>query len=237
MFSIEWKVGSGDVGPDGKLKMSTLVDMCQKCCSFQLDSCEATQEFYKRCNTTTFLLFRQMDVNRLPVYGEDLVIKTGIFRQKASYGLRNTLVCDREGNVLVASYVGGAAVERSTGKPLPYPKDLLEGVGLCDQYEGMEYLSRKVAVPCGVEAEPLPIFPVYRYMIDENNHVNNGRYMDVAAEYAPDDFVRVRIAYMKQARYGDVFHPARYAYDGKVLISLQDEEGVPYANIEYTVKA
>lgn len=239
MYSIDKKVGFGDVGPDGRMNISTIVDACQKCCGFQLDDSKVTQEFYERCNSTTFLLFRQMDIIERPAYGQNIKIDTTVFEMKLAYGLRNTMIYDEDGKVMIASYVGGATVDKSTGKPVAYPKDLLERLNLGDKYEDMEYLPRKVKIPKGVEGEKLPDFPVYRYMIDENRHVNNAKYLDVVQEYVPEGFEigRLRIAYMLPAKYGDTFHPVRYMYDDKVFLSLQDEEGNPYVNIELTEKA
>ena len=47
----------------------------------------------------------------------------------------------------------------------------------------MEYESRKIALP--KEAKELESFPVRRYHIDTNEHVNNCQYVQMALESLP----------------------------------------------------
>ncbi len=239
MFEIERVIGSSHIGPDGNIRTSSAVDLFQDCCGLQLDCCPVTQEFYKRCNAVTFLLFRQMDFIREVKYGQKVTIGTEVFQMKGTYGMRNTIMYDEDGNILIACYGGGANVNRVTGKPEAIPKDLLAIYPLGQKYEGMEYLPRKISLPKDISPEIFDAIPVHRYQIDFNGHVNNARYLDIAEDYLPEDFKisRCRIAYKRPAKYEDLIVPVMYRPDDeRIIISLQDKDMEPYVNIEYTKK-
>ena len=92
MYTIERTVGNSHIGADGNIKISAVVDLFQDCCGFQLDCCPVTQEFYRRCNAVTFLLFRQLDFIRDVGYGQKVTIGTEVFQMKSTYGMRNTIM-------------------------------------------------------------------------------------------------------------------------------------------------
>ena len=79
--------------------------------------------------------------------------------------------------------------------------------------------------------------------LDTNHHVNNAQYVRMAAAYLPENFEmgQMRVEYRKQALLHDVLHPyvvKRTAESGEELytVSLQDEEGKAYANVEFKEK-
>ena len=106
MYTIERTIGNSHIGADGNIKISAVVDLFQDCCGFQLDCCPVTQEFYRRCNAVTFLLFRQLDFIRDVGYGQKVTIGTEVFQMKSTYGMRNTIMYDEDGQPLIACYGG-----------------------------------------------------------------------------------------------------------------------------------
>ena len=96
----------------------------------------------------------------------------------------------------------------------------------------MEYESRKIALP--KEAKELESFPVRRYHIDTNEHVNNCQYVQMALEFLPADrqFRQIRVEYKKSAVLGDVIYPKRSREEDRTVIELCAEDGRPYAVVE-----
>jgi medium-chain acyl-[acyl-carrier-protein] hydrolase len=95
----------------------------------------------------------------------------------------------------------------------------------------MEYLPRKIALPGNLkECEEIAVRPD---MIDTNNHVNNGQYINIAmalmaqdGEYAERKPVkRVLAEYKKSAVMGDVFHPYTGMAEDKYYVCLKDGTG------------
>ena len=68
----------------------------------------------------------------------------------------------------------------------------------------MDYESRKIALP--EECMSLEPFPVRRYHIDTNEHVNNCQYVQMAMEMLDQERVirQVRVEYKKSAVLGDM---------------------------------
>ena len=95
----------------------------------------------------------------------------------------------------------------------------------------MEYLPRKIALPGNLkECEEIAVRPD---MIDTNNHVNNGQYINIAmalmaqdGEYAErKPLKRVLAEYKKSAVMGDVFQPYTGMVEDKYYVCLKDGAG------------
>ena len=97
----------------------------------------------------------------------------------------------------------------------------------------MEYESRKITLP--EKTEVLESFPVRRYHIDTNEHVNNCQYVQMALEVLPGDkdVHQMRVEYKKSAVYGDIIYPEIAVEEDRTVIELCDENKKPYAVIEF----
>ena len=98
----------------------------------------------------------------------------------------------------------------------------------------MEYAPRKIRAPKDAR---LDAFPVRKYHIDTNEHVNNCQYVQMALEVLKERMeVRRRVEYKRSAVYGDVIYP-RTAYEkDRTVVELCDEAGKPYAVVELKVR-
>ena len=69
-------------------------------------------------------------------------------------------------------------------------------------YEGEKYRLPE-------ETDDLEAFPVRKYHIDTNEHVNNCQYVQMALEFLPDDLqiAQLRVEYKKAAVLGDMIYP------------------------------
>ena len=78
-------------------------------------------------------------------------------------------------------------------------------------------------------------FPVRKYHIDTNEHVNNCQYVQMAMDYLPENFKihQMRAEYKQQARLNDVICPARAVDENKTTVLLNDQKGEPYAVVEF----
>lgn len=96
--------------------------------------------------------------------------------------------------------------------------------------------SRKILLPQQMEMQES--FPVHKYHIDTNQHVNNGKYVSMAREYLPRDFKigKMRAEYRKAAVYGDRIYPFVSCAEDKITVNLADEDQKPYAIVELEEK-
>ena len=123
-------------------------------------------------------------------------------------------------------------MDMEKGRPSRPEESEIAPYGVGDSYE-MEFESRKIALP--KEAKELESFPVRRYHIDTNEHVNNCQYVQMALESLPKDkeVHQMRVEYKKSAVYGDVIYPRIAIEEDRTVIELCNEKARPYAVIEF----
>lgn len=228
-------VKCSNIGSDGCLRNSTIVDFLQDCSIFHLDTHPVLAPFFEEQNCGMFLVSRQTDIIRKPKYGERVHLKTWTYDCRRMYGFRNTIIFDENEKPCAISYSTGAFMNLETARPMQIPKETLAKIKLNPAFE-MEYTPRKIALP---DTEPT-IFEqvkIKKYQLDMNNHTNNARYIDIADEYLPDDkkVGRIRCEYKKPAKYNDVITPKVYSYSNNLSVDLQGDDGKSFCIIEYTL--
>ena len=229
MFQIERTVAISDTAPGGLLRLSHALDYLLECECFQMDSEDEFSVYLRNNGIAVFLAFRQVEIVRLPAYGEHLTIRTNVYDCKNFFGFRNTTIYDDGGRICVLCAAIGAFVNRASGRPAKIPGEIIRGFHF-DPPLPMEYLSRKIALP-PQEPETLAPFRVKEHQADMFGHFNSNRSFDETMEYLPADFRfnRLRLEYKAQARPGDPISPALYrgvpAPDG-LTFTLSNGSGV-----------
>ena len=98
----------------------------------------------------------------------------------------------------------------------------------------MGKISRKIRVPAGgVQESPMKIEAIH---LDANHHVNNGKFVQIAASYVPGgrSFSGFRAQYLSQAFLGDTVYPRVFDLGEEgYIVSLENGDGAPYAVMEF----
>jgi acyl-ACP thioesterase len=210
-----------------------------------LESEPGILRYFQDNGIVQILVSRQVDVKRMPVYGERLTVRTSVYECRSFIGYRNTMIYDESGGLCLASWSTGAFVSKD-GKPRPLPREQTAAL-VMDPRADMEYLGKKIAAPEAGQAGPQPPVPVRRGDIDFNRHVNNARYVQIACEYLPEDFTaaRLRVEYKIPAKWGDVLYPDVQEEAGgcaeedaavlrRIFVRLANGQGAPYTVMEFT---
>jgi acyl-ACP thioesterase len=233
MFEIRRELGRSSVGVDSTLSLDAMADILQDCSIFHVDSMKSQKEYMKRNHIEIFYASRQIDIIRLPVYHENITVKTWIFDCKRPYAYRNTIILDKDEKVCIASFSIGAFVDTHTGKAVLMPKEFVTQI-LTEQKYPMQYLDRKIALPDiePKEAEPVVVLKAH---MDFNKHVNNAKYITIAQEYMPEGYTcgRMRAEYKIPAKYKDVMIPKIYHMQYTVIVDLCSVDGNSYATVEF----
>lgn len=219
---------------NGRLKLVSALDMMQDCSILWLESEPAFDNRLRELGGAMVIASRQINIARMPRYGERLTVRTSIYLCQRFYGHRNTVIHDEAGKPCVLSWCVGVFVDAESGGILKLPQEIIDTMTIDPAVE-MEYLDKKITPPA-LDAQKLPPFPVRRHDIDFNRHMNNARYVEAAMEFLPDGFEpnRVRIEYKNAARLGDMLHPAvMRANDGLCFVILADTRGKPRAVLEF----
>ena len=148
------------------------------------------------------------------------------------FGNRNFYMKDESGEQIACANSIWVYMDVEKGKPVRVDKEQAEAYGIDEPLE-MPYEDRKIEEAESYE-EKAP-FPVRKYHIDTNEHVNNCQYVQMALEVLPRDILvsQVRVDYKKSAVLGDKIFPETAQKKDRVIARLCDEDRKPYAVIEF----
>ncbi len=230
MYSFETRVRYSECNYKGEATPTAILDYLQDCCTFQSEDCGVGVEYLKKNHKAWVLSSWQVDIMQYPRLGEEIQISTMPYEIKGFYGLRNFQITNKEGEALVQANSIWVYVDTDTEKPVKVSEEMKVAYGI-DMRLDMEYLGRKL--PKLPEAEPLTPVSVGRFFLDTNRHMNNAKYIMVAEEYVPENFVvhRIWAEYKKSALLGNLLYPVVTASEKGVNVSLKGEGGEVYANI------
>lgn len=232
MYEMKAIVGTSQIDKDGLLKTSSIFDLMQDCSFFQLDADVELTKYFNENNVSMFLVSRQVDIYKLPKYSDKVIVRTYVYECNEAYGYRNTVIYDENYNELVICYAIGGFVDLSNGNLIRVPSEFINNIKF-DEKQEMNYLPRKIKVDNNALKE-VDRFKVKKYFIDDNNHVNNARYIDMAIDYVDDYYKRIRIEYRVPAELGDTIVVKKAVIDDKVLLKFDSEDNKTYAILEFS---
>ena len=214
MYEFNSRVRYSEIDHHGTLTLPALINYFQDCSTFQSEDVGLGTEVLKAEKRAWILSYWQVIAERYPALGERITIGTFPTEFKGLFGNRNFYLKDESGNMIAKAYSVWVFLDTETGRPVrPEEKDIK---------------------PYGM-GEALEAFPVRRYHIDTNEHVNNCQYVQMALEFLPADrqFRQIRVEYKKSAVLGDVIYPKRSREEDRTVIELCAEDGRPYAVVEF----
>lgn len=232
MYCLKSRVRYSECDEKAQITLPALVNYLQDCCTFQSEDLNIGVDYLKENHVAWVLSSWQVIIKRYPKMGETITISTWPYDFKGFYGYRNFKIEDEAGNVI--SYANSIWVYLDTQKnrPMRIPKEIQKIYAFEPAYP-MELTDRKMEIP--EKMQEMTPFPVQKFQIDTNNHVNNEKYILMALEYLPAKVTidSVRVEYKKAAVLGDIIYPYVAIEQDKQTITLCDEEGKPYAVVEF----
>jgi acyl-ACP thioesterase len=235
MYQIDTQVFLSTSDVNGQLRFDAAMDMMQDCSVLWTESEGEFKKYLIDNNLIMILVNRQADILRMPLYKEYLTVETRIYECKGAFGMRNTVIYDKDRKPCLVSWATGAFVNIDTARPFRLPLEITDHIVVDPRIE-MEYSGRKIDIPEAGGRNFSPV-RVTSLEIDVNRHMNNGHYVKIAMRFLPDNFIisRFRIEYKKPAAKGDVVYPVLKESGGdKIYILLTGEQERPYAVMEFT---
>lgn len=234
MYRINQRVKYSEVGVNKKVNMSQIVNYFQDCSTFNSEDIGLGINYLKESYRAWILVSWQIIVDRYPKFGENISIGTWAYGFSRLQGFRNFDIID-ENNIRIAKANSlWVFVDTITGHPTKITDDCRLPYGN-DEKLKMDYLPRKIEV-LKENSKILEEFKIPKMCIDTNGHVNNEKYIEIAEEYLPNDFVikQMRADYRKSALLGDIIIPKVSYNDNIYTIELLDNENNPYVIIEFS---
>lgn len=232
MYSFNSRVRYSEVDEEGKCSLVAILNFFQDCCTFEAEDRGVGLEWLGAHRTAWVLTGWQVQVQRRPVYCENLKITTWACGFKLFRGKRNfTIESLDTGELLVYAYSDWAYVNIDTGVPARgVPEKELEAYGMADPLD-KEFKKGKLIVD-----ENLPEavrYTVSEAALDTHHHLNNVNYLKYALDALQlktdiniGDIKYFRAEYKKQSVLGDVLVAAVSEGDeeGSYLVSLSSED-------------
>lgn len=237
MYYMNSRVRYSEVDSNRKMTIAALVDNLQDCCTFQSEELGIGVDYLAKNHCAWILSSWEIVVCDFPKFLQNIKVATWPYDFKSFYGYRNFTVEDMDGKMLAYANSVWVYLDTDNLRPIRIPDELAQKY-LTEKTPMLEgdWSERKVKVDGACELKE-PIV-VQKSQIDTNHHVNNGKYIQVALEYLPEDFQvgRIRVEYRKAAVLGDIFYPEVYRNEDVVSVVLADEGKKPYAVIQFLRK-
>ena len=231
MYSFDSRIRYSECDENCKLRLDALMNYFQDASTFQSENLGVGFSYLVPRNLVWVLVSWQVEITRYPALGEEVEIGTLPYDFKGFIGSRNFCMKTKGGEILAKANSIWTLLNFDSMKPALPPADMLEKYPVEPRLD-MNYEGRKITVNEGGACEDSIV--VQRQNLDSNNHVNNAQYIIMAIQYLPQDFkVRnLRVEYKKQAHLGNVLIPYVVTEGDKVVISLRDDTGAVYVNVE-----
>ncbi len=230
-YEFDSRVRYSEIGHRGTMTLPALINYFQDCSTFHSETVGLGMEHLRQEKKAWVLSYWQIMVDRYPKLCEKMTIGTFATEFKGLFGNRNFYMKDEEGRQMACANSVWVFMDLEKGRPCRPAEEDIGPYGVHAPLD-MPYEDRKITVP-EVLADK-EAFPVRKYHIDTNEHVNNCQYVQMALEVLPEDLCarQVRVDYKKSAVLGDIVCP-RIAEDGeRYIVELCDTEKMPYAVIE-----
>ena len=230
-YEFEGRVRYSEIDHRGTMTLPALINYFQDASTFQSEAIGLGMDRLKHDRKAWVLSYWQVIVERYPQMCEKITTGTFATEFKGLYGNRNLYMKDGSGELIARANSIWAFMDLEKGRPVRPTAEHIDPYGTCEPLD-MPYEERKIALPEQSEAgEP---FPVRKYHIDTNEHVNNCQYVQMALEMVPGDIQvrQLRVDYKKSAVLGDMIYPRMTAEQERTVVELCDADGKPYAIVE-----
>ncbi len=238
MYEYKSRIRYSEINSLGKLSLSALVNYFQDCSIFHSEDIDAGLEYYKKQNIFWALNSWQIIVHEYPKMGEIVTIGTAPYDFKGFIGYRNFWMKNEKGDILACANSIWSLIHTDTYKPVSLTEDIIKKYQISEKMD-MDYADRHIKMKNNPsDMTELVIKP---HNIDTNLHVNNSQYIQIGLDYLNleerEHIRQLRAEYKLQAFLGDTLYPKRYEYDNCIGISLQNDSGKSYCNMEFALES
>ncbi|BDF03308.1 acyl-[acyl-carrier-protein] thioesterase [[Clostridium] hylemonae] len=231
MYSFDSRVRFSEVDHTKQITLPGIINYFQDCSTFHSESLGLGVDYFAENGRAWVLNAWQVIAKRYPKLGEEITVSTWATEFNGLYGLRNFRMTDGDGRTAAYANSVWVYMDMVKGRPVrPLPEEI-EAYGAEEPLD-MEYAPRKISLPENWEEKEA--FQVRKYHIDTNEHVNNCQYVQMALEALEEELCvrQVRVEYRKSAVCKDIIRPRVAREDGRIVVSLTDAQGKPYAVVE-----
>ena len=232
MYGYDSRVRVSEVDENRKMTLNAVLNYFQDCSSFHSEDLGVGAAFLESRNRMWVLSSWKIVIRRYPEMTEHIRVETWPYEFSKITGRRNFRMLDGQGEVVAWADTLWVYMDTVRMRPCRLEKDVADAYTMEPKLD-MKYEDDHIQIPEKLEKKES--FPIHSYHLDVNHHVNNGQYVQMAAEYLPEDFEihQIRAEYKKSAVLGDVIYPGVQVSPDGVTVVLGDQNEKPYAVIEF----
>ena len=231
MYTFRSRIRYSEVDRDGKLRLSSIFDYFQDCSTFHSQDLDRGVDYLKKHGLGWVLVSWYVKVHRYPIFGEEISVRTWPYDFNGLMGGRNFSMEDENGEVLACADSLWVLMDLKRNRPIKIPEEIMETYQLFSPLP-MEKASRKMKMPDHLVS--YPSFPVTKFHLDTNQHVNNGKYIFMAQDFFPEGMKvkEIQVSYKKPAFDQDQIYPWLIEKEDEMVLALCDGEKNPYVIIQ-----
>lgn len=236
MYEYQTRIRYSEINSLGILSLPGLIDYFQDCSIFHSEDLGMGIQYLDEHHMFWALSSWQIVVNQYPKMGEYVTIGTAPYEFKGFTGCRNFWMRDENNNMLACANSIWSLIDKEKQRPVKPTEEMIKTYELSEKIQ-MDYADRRIKLRG--EEKIFPEMIVKSHNIDTNLHVNNGQYIQIGLDYLEkkeiESIKQLRAEYKMQAVLHTKLYPKRFDYDNCIGISLQDEKGKSYCNMEFTI--
>lgn len=231
MYTIDSRVRFSEVDHNETITLPGIINYFQDCSTFHSEDIGLGMDDLKERGRVWILSSWQVVADRYPHIGEWIDVSTWATGFQGLFGTRNFRMRDAQKNTVAYANSVWVFMDVKKGRPVRPEASDIEKYGTEPALD-MDYASRKIDLP--EIAVKKDTFPVRKYHIDTNEHVNNCQYVQMALEVLEKEMKvrQVRVEYKKSAVYNDIILPKVAEEEGRTIVELCDMDEKPYAVVE-----
>lgn len=232
MYEYDSRVRLTEVDQNQKMTMSAVLNAFQDCCTFHSEDLGVGMKFLASRRRMWVLRSWQIIIFRYPELAEHIRVGTWPYEFGNVTGQRNFRLIDKEGRLAACADSSWVFMDMERMRPARVDEDV-RGAYELESKMDMEYEEGKILIPGELDSKES--FPIHNCHLDVNHHVNNGQYVQMAADLLPEDFhiCQMRAEYKRPAVLGDTICPLVGGCEGGYTVILGDEAARPYAVVEF----
>lgn len=233
MYGYDSRVRLSEVDQDRRMTLNAILNSFQDCSSFHSEDLGVGAAFVEQKKRMWVLSSWKIVIQRYPELAESIRVETSPYEFSKLTGRRNFRMLDGRGEMIACADSLWVYMDAVRKRPCRLEEDVAGAYTMEPRLACMEYEDGHIQIPEDMTAEEP--FPVHRWHLDVNHHVNNGQYVQMAAEYLPEGFVirQMKAEYKKSALLGDMIYPEVKIDKNGGTVVLGDQNGKPYAVIEF----
>ena len=232
MYSIEEVVRYSHINEQKVAGITQIANYFQDCTLSHSEDIGLGFRKLEEMHRAWFLTAWQIVVDRYPVYNEKIKINTWAYDFKGMYGYRNFSMEGEDGKQIAIANSIWLYLDTQTMRPIKISTEELEKYNVSDRLD-MEYAPRKISIIGEPVTKEKRIITYDQ--IDNNSHVNNAKYIAMAEEYLPEDYIvgEARVDYRRATKRGEHIYPKVYYNPTEIIVDLCGEDGKSNVIVEF----